>query len=68
MAGSRSTAPLNRNNSVLIVAPLSVFEIGGYVAPLLFPSKIPRLEQSFLSQEYRPVNATVFLAGPSVTE
>src|SRR5271157_1296364 len=55
MAGSRSTAPLNRNNSVLIVAPLSAFEIGGYVAPLLFSSKIPRLEQSFLSQEYRSI-------------
>jgi hypothetical protein len=26
MAGSRSTAPLNRRNSVLIVAPLSAFE------------------------------------------
>src|SRR5271169_3181500 len=33
MAGSRSTAPLNRSNSVLIVAPLSAFEICGYVAP-----------------------------------
>src|ERR1700730_9393048 len=31
MAGSRSTAPLNRSNSVLIVAPL--FEIYGYVTP-----------------------------------
>src|SRR6267378_1517880 len=29
MAGSRSTAPLNRSKSVLIIAPLSVFEIYG---------------------------------------
>src|SRR5438105_4658080 len=28
MAGSRSTAPLNRSNSVLIVAPLSAFSHG----------------------------------------
>src|ERR1039458_1209336 len=34
MAGSRSTAPLNRSNSVLIVAPLPAFEICGYVAAL----------------------------------
>src|ERR1017187_102080 len=33
MAGSRSTAPLNRSNSVLIVAPLFSFEIYGYVTP-----------------------------------
>jgi hypothetical protein len=26
MAGSRSTAPLNRSNSILIVAPLAAFE------------------------------------------
>src|SRR5271166_4654307 len=32
MAGSRSTTPLNRSNSVLIVAPLSAFGIYGYVA------------------------------------
>src|SRR5216683_5247221 len=32
MAGSRSTAPLNRSNSVLIVAPLFSFETYGYVA------------------------------------
>src|SRR6266849_3384550 len=32
MAGSRSTAPLNRSNSDLIVAPLFSFEIYGYVA------------------------------------
>jgi hypothetical protein len=31
MAGSRSTAPLNRSNSVLIVAPLFSFEIYGYL-------------------------------------
>src|SRR5882762_10329077 len=31
MAGSRSTAPLNRSKSVLIVAPLSGFEICGYI-------------------------------------
>jgi len=35
IAGSRSTAPLNRSNSVLIVARLSAFGINGYVAPLL---------------------------------
>src|SRR5258708_11506977 len=34
MAGSRSTAPLNRSNSVLIIAPLSSFEISAYTAPL----------------------------------
>jgi hypothetical protein len=34
MAGSRSTAPLNRSNSVLIVARLSAFEIDGHVASL----------------------------------
>jgi hypothetical protein len=34
MAGSRSTAPLNRSNSVLIIVPLSAFEIYGYIAPL----------------------------------
>src|SRR5277367_5935497 len=34
MAGSRSTAPLNRSNSVLIVAPLSAFGIYGYIALL----------------------------------
>src|ERR1700738_2762743 len=33
MAGSRSTAPLNRSNSALIVAPL--FEIYGYVTPYM---------------------------------
>src|SRR5262245_11441602 len=33
MAGSRSSVPLNRSNSVLIVAPLSAFEIYGYRAP-----------------------------------
>src|SRR5271157_545377 len=32
MAGSRSTTPLNRSISVLIVAPLSAFGIYGYVA------------------------------------
>jgi|SRR5579872_373270 len=32
MAGSRFTAPLNRSNSVLIVAPLSAFGIHGYIA------------------------------------
>src|ERR1700730_765639 len=32
MAGSRSTAPLNRSNSDLTVAPLCSFEIYGYVA------------------------------------
>src|ERR1700757_848585 len=32
MAGSLSTAPLKRSNSVLIVAPLFSFEIYGYVA------------------------------------
>src|SRR5882762_4819740 len=31
MAGSRSTAPLNRSKSVLIVAPRSGFEIYGYI-------------------------------------
>src|SRR6267378_947322 len=31
MAGSRSTAPLNRNKSVLIVTPLSNFEICGSI-------------------------------------
>jgi len=34
MAGSRSTAPLSRSNSVLIVAPPSAFEIYGHAAPL----------------------------------
>jgi hypothetical protein len=34
MAGSRSTAPLNRSKSVLIAARLSAFRINGYVAPL----------------------------------
>src|ERR1700722_19827989 len=34
MAGSRSTAPLNRSNSVLIVDSTSAFEICGHVAPL----------------------------------
>src|SRR6185436_10835791 len=34
MAGSRSTAPLNRSNSVLIVARLPAFEIHGYIVPL----------------------------------
>src|SRR5580704_15006342 len=33
MAGSRSTAPLNRSNSVLIIAPLSAFEISAFTAP-----------------------------------
>src|SRR5271156_2496814 len=32
MARSRSTAPLNRSNSVLIIAPLSAFEISAYIA------------------------------------
>jgi hypothetical protein len=36
----RSTAPLNRSNSVLLVAPLSAFEICGYVAAL------PSLQQN----------------------
>src|SRR6267154_1293939 len=31
MAGSRSTAPSNRSNSVLIISLLSAFESGGYV-------------------------------------
>src|SRR5687767_9984916 len=35
MAGSRSTAPLNRSNSILIVALLSAVEIYGHVAPYL---------------------------------
>ena len=34
---SRSTAPLNRCNSVLIVAPLSAFEICGLHSTLTFP-------------------------------
>jgi len=34
MAGSRSTAPLNRSNSVFIAAPRSALEIDGYVALL----------------------------------
>ena len=37
MAGSRTTAPLNRSNSVLIVTPLSVLDIFGYGAPLPLP-------------------------------
>ena len=39
MAGSRSTAPLSRSNSVFIVFPLSAFQTGGYVAPLSVPPK-----------------------------
>ncbi|MGB8010812.1 MAG: hypothetical protein WCF68_04310 [Terriglobales bacterium] len=45
---------MNRSNSVLIVAPLSAFEICGFVAPLLLSSKILHLEPSFLSKAYRP--------------
>src|SRR5579864_6618067 len=61
MAGSRSTAPLNRNNSVLIVAPLSAFEICGYAA------RLPSLQQNhspgtvgLVAKNVAPVKATVF--------
>ena len=42
-AGSRSTVPLNCNNSVLFVAPLSAFEIYGCIVP----SHEQRISQSF---------------------
>src|SRR5262249_49839789 len=42
IAGSRSTAPLNRSNSVLIVAPFSVFGIYGCVPPLTYAGKSNR--------------------------
>src|SRR6516225_720042 len=39
IAGSRSTAPLNRSNSVVIVARLSAFGINGTLHPYLPCSK-----------------------------
>src|ERR1700733_5383856 len=53
MAGSRSTAPLNRSNSVLIIARLSAFGMCGYVPPLPSLQQIPRLGKSFVSRERR---------------
>src|SRR6516162_7281623 len=41
MAGSLSTAPLNRSSSVLIVAPLSAFEIGRLRNTLTFLQSRP---------------------------
>src|SRR5580692_10073493 len=52
MAGSRSTAPLNRSNSVLIAALLSAFEIW-HVAPLFFLQQNPSSRTVFLSWEHR---------------
>src|SRR5712675_369563 len=45
MAGSRSTAPSNRSNSVLIVAPRSAFQIDGYTALYtgIFGTKVGRV-------------------------
>src|SRR5882757_9069397 len=53
MAGSRSTAPLNRSNFVLIVATLFCFRELWFLSTLAFSCKIPRPEQSFLSMECR---------------
>src|ERR1700675_2187016 len=61
MAGSRSTAPLNRSNSVLIAAPLSAFEICGCVAPLSSLQQNPLSGTVLLVKGLSlPANATVF--------
>src|SRR5260370_38704323 len=61
MAGSRSTAPLNRSNSVLIAAPRSAFEICGYVAPLFFLQQNPSSGTVLLALGGSlPANVTVF--------
>src|SRR6266852_4163221 len=69
MAGSRSTAPLNRSNSVLIADPLSAFELCGYVAPLSFLQQNPSSGTVLLVLGVSlPANATVFYnPGRSVT-
>src|SRR5712692_5366547 len=52
MAGSRSTAPLNRSNCVLHRRSTFCFRDLWLRSTLTFPpTKIPRLEQSFLSKE-----------------
>src|SRR5271170_7062247 len=60
MAGSRSTAPLNRSNSVLIVAPLSSFEIYGSGGLLEFdlcrvPQRVKYTQQEIRRNVFRVV-------------
>src|ERR1700733_374192 len=59
MARSRSTAPLNRSKSVLIVAPLLAFEIHANVAPLSGRKERNRSLEALFSSARGPVRCGV---------
>jgi len=63
MAGSRSTAPLNRSNSVLIAAPLSAFEICGFLSKCRSRLTL----RSFITRTVRVQLAGHSEVGPQVT-